>query len=284
MGIVLDYVARRVGFDLPPDVASHIIEDAAGNMRKALLVLEALKMQSYVLGYLDKQGLATDGQPCIRSPDLSGNLSIAKPDWETYCHKVADLIVQEQTPARVMEVRAKFYELLSHCIPPTVILKTVAERVVERVDEALKADIMHWAAFYVRMEVRMRVGSKKIFHLEAWVVKVMSLYKVSASHSPDHLRSSRASNSFMVHNKSQIAGQPAYMCTELYLEPILMLYRAMSPRISGSKGKRKRLDEAQTSTIYRLADKTTAIGHPEASHRTTYLKETQKKTWMERLD
>lgn len=83
------------------------------------------------------------------SPDFSGSLTIAKPDWETYCHKVADLIVQEQSPARVMEVRAKFYELLSHCIPPTVILKTVAERVVERVDEAMKADIMHWAAFYV---------------------------------------------------------------------------------------------------------------------------------------
>ena len=48
-----------------------------------------------------------------------------------------------------MEVRTKFYELLTHCIPPTVILKTVAERVVERVDEAMKADIMHWAAFYV---------------------------------------------------------------------------------------------------------------------------------------
>ena len=24
----------------------------------------------------------------------------------------------------------------------------------------------------------MRIGSKKIYHLEAWVVKVMSLYKV----------------------------------------------------------------------------------------------------------
>lgn len=56
-------------------------------------------------------------------PDFSGSLTIAKPDWETYCHKVADLIVQDQSPARVMEVRAKFYELLSHCIPPTVILK-----------------------------------------------------------------------------------------------------------------------------------------------------------------
>ncbi len=73
----------------------------------------------------------------------------------------------------------------------------MAERVVERVDESLKADIMHWATFYVSFfreftvtdglgltphtfgkETRMRTGNKKIFHLEAWVVKVMSLYKV----------------------------------------------------------------------------------------------------------
>jgi len=61
-------------------------------------------------------------------PDLTGPLTIAKPDWEVYCHKVADLIVAEQSPARVMEVRSKFYELLSHCIPPTVILKVVKPR------------------------------------------------------------------------------------------------------------------------------------------------------------
>ncbi|KAG6882829.1 hypothetical protein C0992_010566 [Termitomyces sp. T32_za158] len=153
MEVVLNYVAKRAPFTLPPEVGRKIIEDSGGNLRKAILVLEALKMQS---------------------PDLTGPVTIAKPDWEAYCHKVADLIVSEQSPSRVMEVRAKFYELLSHCIPPTVILKTVAERVVERVDESLKADIVHWTAFY---EVRMHVGNKKIFHLEAWVVKVMSLYK-----------------------------------------------------------------------------------------------------------
>lgn len=155
MQTVLTHVSRRAGFDLPPDAAQEIIQDSGGNLRKAILVLEALKMQS---------------------PDLSGPLTIAKPDWETYCQKVANLIVTEQTPARVMEIRTKFYELLSHCIPPTVILKTVAEAVVSQVDETLKAEIMHWAAFY---EVRMRIGSKKIYHLEAWVVKVMSLYKQS---------------------------------------------------------------------------------------------------------
>jgi replication factor C subunit 3/5 len=30
-----------------------------------------------------------------------------------------------------------------------IIVQTVADRVVERVDESLKADIMHWAAIYV---------------------------------------------------------------------------------------------------------------------------------------
>ncbi|KAK0469585.1 P-loop containing nucleoside triphosphate hydrolase protein [Desarmillaria tabescens] len=153
MQTVMQYVSKRAGFDLPPEAGDKIIDDSGGNLRKAILVLEALKMQS---------------------PDLSGPLAIAKPDWETYCHKVADMIISEQSPARVMEVRQKLYELLSHCIPPTVILKTIAERVVDRVDEAIKADIMHWAAIY---EVRMRIGSKKIYHLEAWVVKVMSIYK-----------------------------------------------------------------------------------------------------------
>ncbi|KAF9450079.1 P-loop containing nucleoside triphosphate hydrolase protein [Macrolepiota fuliginosa MF-IS2] len=153
MTSVLLHVAKKENLNMPEEAIEKIVEDSSGNLRKALLVMEALKMQS---------------------PNLTGSLSIAKPDWETYCHKVADLIVGEQSPARVMEVRTKFYELLSHCIPPTVILKTVAERVVERVDESLKADIMHWAAFY---ETRMRIGNKKIFHLEAWAVKVMSLYK-----------------------------------------------------------------------------------------------------------
>lgn len=46
MQLVLDHVAKLEKFDLPDDAAKEIIEDAQGNMRKALLVLEALKMQS----------------------------------------------------------------------------------------------------------------------------------------------------------------------------------------------------------------------------------------------
>jgi replication factor C subunit 3/5 len=46
---VLNHVARRAGAgSLPEDMADEIIVDANGNMRKAILVFEAMKMQSYV--------------------------------------------------------------------------------------------------------------------------------------------------------------------------------------------------------------------------------------------
>ncbi|QRV75542.1 DNA replication factor C subunit Rfc5 [Ceratobasidium sp. AG-Ba] len=122
MHSALRKVAKKEKFDLPDEAAEKIIQDAGGNLRKAILVLEAMKMQS---------------------PDLTSTTPITKPDWESYCYKVADMILQEQTPQRVMDVRAKLYELLTHCIPPTVIMK-----LLEVVDDSLKPDIMHWAAIY----------------------------------------------------------------------------------------------------------------------------------------
>ena len=45
---VLNHVAKRAGAgSLPEDMADEIIVDSNGNMRKAILVFEAMKMQSY---------------------------------------------------------------------------------------------------------------------------------------------------------------------------------------------------------------------------------------------
>ncbi|WVW82893.1 hypothetical protein I302_104907 [Kwoniella bestiolae CBS 10118] len=150
---VLQHVAKKERFSLPSPVTKSILSTSQGNLRKALLVFEAMKMQK---------------------PDLSGDIEVAKPDWETYCSKIADSIIQEQSAQRLLDVRGKIYELLSHCIPPTVVLKTISERIVDKVDDALKPQIVHWAAYY---ELRMRMGSKKIFHLEAFIAKVMTVYK-----------------------------------------------------------------------------------------------------------
>ncbi|KAL7413247.1 P-loop containing nucleoside triphosphate hydrolase protein [Mrakia frigida] len=154
MNTVLKSIAKKERFHLPAEVSEMIVSESNGNLRKALLVFEALKMQS---------------------PDLNSDaLETAKPDWETFCYKVADSILAQQDPERLLEVRGRLYELMSHCIPPVVILKTLTDRMVDKVDEELKPEIIHWAAEY---ELRMRAGNKKIYHLEAFVCKVMSLYK-----------------------------------------------------------------------------------------------------------
>jgi hypothetical protein len=46
MQIVLEHVAKKLKFDLPEEASQQIADDSSGNMRKALLAFEALKMQS----------------------------------------------------------------------------------------------------------------------------------------------------------------------------------------------------------------------------------------------
>ncbi|WFC99478.1 Replication factor C (RF-C) subunit [Malassezia yamatoensis] len=150
---VLRHVAKREKFHLPDDTAQDIALNADGNLRRALLVLETLRVQS---------------------PDLAGPVSIAQPDWQTYCERTADMILSEQTPARVLAVRGRLYELLVHAIPASLIFKTLTDYMLVRVDQALRAPIVQKAAFY---ELRSATGNKPIFHLEAFVTQVMFLQK-----------------------------------------------------------------------------------------------------------
>jgi replication factor C subunit 3/5 len=52
--------------------------------------------------------------------------------------------------------------------------QTLTFKLMPRIDDALKADVVKWSAFY---EHRIRMGSKVIFHLEAFVAKFMRLYE-----------------------------------------------------------------------------------------------------------
>ena len=76
----------------------------------------------------------------------------------------------EHSPARILQVRAKLYDLLSHCIPASTVLKvslpvvirllsdvqTLTFKLIPLVDDALKPDVIKWSAFY---EHRIRIGS-----------------------------------------------------------------------------------------------------------------------------
>ena len=106
------------------------------------------------------------------SEKVTDTTPIPPPDWEALIRQVANEIMAEHTPACILKVRAKLYDLLTHCIPPTTILKTLTFQLVPLVDNDLKADVIKWSAFY---EHRIRMGTKVIFHLEAFVAKFMRI-------------------------------------------------------------------------------------------------------------
>ena len=108
----------------------------------------------------------------LNSDEITDSTPVPPPDWEALISQVAGEIMAEHTPAQILKVRAKLYDLLTHCIPPSTILKTLTFKLVPMMDDALKADVIKWSAFY---EHRIRMGTKVIFHLEAFVSKVMRI-------------------------------------------------------------------------------------------------------------
>ena len=84
------------------------------------------------------------------------------------------MIVAEQSPKRLLEVRECFFELLSHLIPADVIFRGLVDELTTSCDGTLKTEVVQLAA---RHEHSMQLGSKPIFHLEAFVAKFMSVYK-----------------------------------------------------------------------------------------------------------
>lgn len=139
---------------LPEELAINIARESSRNLRRAVLMLEACHVQK-------RDGLTKD-QP------------VQKTDWELYISQLAVEITREQTPGRLMAAREKLYELLVNCIPADVIIKTLARELMKNLDDSLKREVIEWAAFY---EHRISLGSKEIFHLEAFIAKFMAIYK-----------------------------------------------------------------------------------------------------------
>lgn len=148
-------VARKEQCQCDFEMAMKISIHSERNLRRALLMLEASKVQA--------QGSA-----------LTKEMPVQLPDWEVYIARLAREILQEQSPSRLIAARDMLYELLTNCIPPDVIMQVLARELMRTMDDSLKHEVSHWAAYY---EHRMCQGQKHIFHLEAFVAKFMALYK-----------------------------------------------------------------------------------------------------------
>merc|ERR1712154_556321 len=94
--------------------------------------------------------------------------------WQLFIEELARIVVEEQSPQRLLLARQKLYELLSNCIPPDTVFERLTVALMENVDDSLRKDIAKWAAYH---EHRMQTGSKPVIHLEAFLARFMHLYK-----------------------------------------------------------------------------------------------------------
>uniref|UniRef100_A0AAX7UDH8 Replication factor C subunit 3 n=1 Tax=Astatotilapia calliptera TaxID=8154 RepID=A0AAX7UDH8_ASTCA len=133
---ILTSVCKKEGLVLPPELAKQIGEKSGRNLRKALLMCEACRVDQ------------TCGDTLMKIPT--------------------------RVCSRLLEVRARLYELLTHCIPPEIIMKCLVKELLNNCDGQLKTEVAHIAAYY---EHRLQLGSKAIYHLEAFTAKFMAIYK-----------------------------------------------------------------------------------------------------------
>ncbi|XP_076343731.1 replication factor C subunit RfC38 isoform X2 [Tachypleus tridentatus] len=117
---VLQNVCKKESLSIPPELAKRIAEKSNRNLRRALLMCEACRVQ------------------------------------------------------QLFEVRGRIYELLIHLIPCDVIFKGLLRDLVSNCDGQLKGEVTQLAAYY---EHRLQLGSKAIYHIEAFIAKFMSIYK-----------------------------------------------------------------------------------------------------------
>jgi len=150
----LQIAGKKENWKIIPALNEKIAVESGRNLRRALLMFEAIYAQN---------------------PEVNEKTPIPPPDWEVLIAQVAQDCIRERSPQMIMQVRAKLYDLLTHCIPATMVIKVLCFKLVELVDPMLKADVVRWAAFY---EHRIKQGSKVIFHLEAFVAKFMRMYEM----------------------------------------------------------------------------------------------------------
>jgi len=150
---VLQKVSKKEGFELPDQFAVKVTKACSRNLRRALLQLQSSKMDRYPFA---------EDQPVSRA------------DWELVCMDIASLLMREQSNKRLLLVRTRFYELLTHAIPADAIFERVTTELLRSADQEIAPAICECAAEY---EHRLGQGQKAIIHLEAFAARFMQIYK-----------------------------------------------------------------------------------------------------------
>lgn len=122
------------------------------NLRRALLTFETISMQNETIP--------------VDKPETA----IINLDWEAIIRNIARSMAREKTVANLAKLRETFYELLSHCIPARLILKTLVLELMAGTDSGRAKALIEIASVF---DERLSLGQKLIFHLEGFAAKAM---------------------------------------------------------------------------------------------------------------
>ena len=100
LGELLKKIATKEGFELPPTVAQNISHHSRRNIRRAIMMLQTLR---------------------LKSPTLNSNTQVPRPDYETFIAEIAQDVVTEQSPQNLRQIRTKLYELLTKGITSDIV-------------------------------------------------------------------------------------------------------------------------------------------------------------------
>ncbi|XP_076267252.1 replication factor C subunit RfC38 [Rhynchophorus ferrugineus] len=150
---ILQTTCKKEDVSLPLSFAEELAKVCNGNLRRALLMCEACK---------------------VENNSFQDYKTIPQPDWKVFITKLADFIIQKQSIQNIVRIREQLYELLTNGIPPEVIFRNLVEALVLKCNEAVIPFLVQEAAIY---EYRMTQGNKHIIHLEAFVIKAMCLFR-----------------------------------------------------------------------------------------------------------
>ncbi|WPK24527.1 hypothetical protein PUMCH_001803 [Australozyma saopauloensis] len=128
-----------------------VARGSAQNLRRSMLTFETISMQLELLNV----------------DNLSSATIVL--DWEVIIQNIALSLRRDKSVANLAKLRVTFYELLSHCIPSRLILKTLALELASSETSHCR-ELMETAAVF---DERLSLGLKAIFHLEGFAAKAM---------------------------------------------------------------------------------------------------------------
>jgi len=145
---ILLNVAKKESISLSDETARKAARASERNLRRALLMLDTMK--------------------------TSHNTNIVLPVWKAQIKKIADQILKQQNVTKLAELRASFYELQVHLIPPEVVFTNLVSDLMPNCDSKIKSQLIELASHYEHL---MKTGSKKIFYFEAFTANFMNIYR-----------------------------------------------------------------------------------------------------------